>query len=214
MDIAKYIDHTILKCDAQKSDIEKLCYEAKKYNFATVCVNACWVNHAKILLSGTKVGIACVVGFPLGATSTDTKVFESIEAAKNGATEIDMVVNVGFLLSGELTLFENDIKKVVSGCKIPVKAILETCKLTDDQIVVATQIADKCGVAFVKTSTGFGGGGATEHDVALMKANSKNALVKASGGIRDYETAVKMINAGASRLGTSAGIEIVNSSKN
>lgn len=210
MQISKYIDHTLLKSDATKDEIEQLCYQAKQYDFASVCVNACWVNHAKILLAGTDIAIACVVGFPLGATTTEVKVAESVQAIKNGATEIDMVTNIGFLLSNQLSAYEYDIKKVVEACSgVDIKAILETSKLSKDLIVTATKIADKCGVAFVKTSTGFGGGGATVEDVKLMKDNCVNAQVKASGGIRDYATAKLMIDAGATRLGTSAGIAIV-----
>lgn len=209
MQLNKYIDHTILKAQATQSDIQKLCAEAKQYNFASVCVNACWIAYAKELLQGSDVNIACVVGFPLGATTTATKVFESVEAVKNGADEIDMVLNVGKMKDGDYDFVFNDIKQVVDQSRAVVKVILETCLLTKEEIAKATQIAVQAGAHFVKTSTGFSSGGATVEDVEIMKANCGNAHIKASGGIRDYDTAVAMIKAGATRLGTSSSINIV-----
>ncbi len=209
MKINKYIDHTILKPQATKADIYKLCAEAKQYDFASVCVNACWVEYAKELLAGTDINVACVVGFPLGATTTATKVFESVEAVKNGATEIDMVLNIGKMKDGDYDFVSGDILEVVKQSGAVVKVILETCLLTKEEIAMATRLAVQAGAHFVKTSTGFSTGGATVEDVEIMKANCGNARIKASGGIRDYATAMAMINAGATRLGTSSSIAIV-----
>ena len=194
MNLAKYIDHTILKAQATKEDIEKLCREAAEYGFASVCVNACRVKQASELLKDSDVNVACVVGFPLGATTT---------------SEIDMVINVGLMKDKDYDGVKEDIKAVVDGCKATVKVILETCLLTKEEIVKACHISAEAGAHFVKTSTGFSTGGATVEDVALMKKSCDGLKVKASGGIRDKQTALKMIEAGADRLGTSASIDIV-----
>ncbi|MGN0771092.1 MAG: deoxyribose-phosphate aldolase [Christensenellales bacterium] len=209
MNIAKYIDHTILKPQASKQDIEKLCKEAIQYGFASVCVNACRVEQASRLLEGSGVNVACVVGFPLGATTTSIKVAEAKEAVNNGAVEIDMVINVGLMKDGDYDGVKRDIKAVVDGCGVTVKVILETCLLTKEEIVKACSLCAEAGAHFVKTSTGFSTGGATTEDVALMKRSCQGLKVKASGGIRDKQTALRMIEAGADRLGTSASIDIV-----
>ena len=212
MKISKYIDHTVLAADADKRKIEKLCQEAKEYDFASVCVNTCWVPLCAELLKDTDVNVCTVVGFPLGAMSTEAKAYEAEWAVKHGADEVDMVLNVGFMKSGMVREAKDDIKEVkkAKGGKL-LKVILETCLLTDEEKKVACEIAMDAGADYVKTSTGFSKGGATVHDVELMRATVGNKLgVKASGGIRDYETAVAMIKAGASRLGCSAGVAIVN----
>ena len=212
MKISKYIDHTVLAADADLKKIEKLCAEAKEYDFASVCVNTCWVEKCAELLKGTDVNVCTVVGFPLGAMSTEAKAYEANWAVKHGATEVDMVLNVGFIKSGMVKEAEDDIravKKATEGKLL--KVILETCLLTDEEKKLACEISMKAGADYVKTSTGFSKGGATVHDVELMRAVVGDKLgVKASGGIRDYETAMAMIKAGASRLGCSAGVAIVN----
>ena len=210
MELNKYIDHTILKPEANKENIEKLCNEAKQYNFKSVCINPCWISYAKELLKDSDVLIATVIGFPLGATTSEVKAFEAKQAVQNGANEVDMVLNIGKMIDKDYDYVMNDIKAVVNASKVTVKVILETCKLTKDEIAKASQLASLSGADFVKTSTGFGGGGAKVEDVKIMKENCGNLKVKASGGIRDYNTAVEMINAGAERLGTSASIAIVN----
>lgn len=206
-----YIDHTILKADAVQKDIEVLCEQAKKYQFYAVCVNGCYVKTCKNLLSDSRVKIASVIGFPLGAMSTAAKVFEAEQAVKDGADEIDMVLNVGWLKDGKYEQVSEDIfavKKAI-GNKV-LKVILETCYLIDEEKKKACEIAMNAKADFVKTSTGFGTGGASLEDVKLMKSIVGEELqVKASGGIRDAETAKKYINAGASRIGTSSGIAIV-----
>lgn len=211
-ELNRYIDHTALKANATESDIIKLCSEAKEHSFYAVCVNSRFVPLCKKELEGTDVKIASVIGFPLGAMATDVKAFETAWAAKNGASEIDMVIEVGLLKEGKTDLVFEDIKAVVDAAKANgaiVKVILETGELTDEQIVTACKLSEKAGARFVKTSTGFGVGGATEHHVSLMKASVSDAvLVKASGGIRDRQTALKMIEAGADRIGASAGIAI------
>ena len=212
MKLNRYIDHTLLKAAATESDIIKLCSEAKEHSFYAVCVNSCYVPLCKRELAGSDVKIACVAGFPLGAMSTEAKAFEAGQAAKAGADEIDMVINVGFMKAGDTDAVYNDIKAVVDAAArfgATVKVIIECCELTDAEKVSACRLAEKAGAAFVKTSTGFGSGGATAEDVALMRASVGPAVqVKAAGGIRDKETAEKMIAAGASRIGASAGIEI------
>lgn len=211
MDIAKFIDHTILKPTAQRKDIEKLCTEAKEYNFASVCVNPCWVAYASKLLEGSSVKVCTVIGFPLGANDSAVKAFEAKTAIKQGASEVDMVINIGALKAGEYDIVKQDIQAVreASAGKI-LKVIIETSYLTDEEKQKACRICTDCGADFVKTSTGFSEGGATAKDVALMaKAVKGKAKVKASGGIRTREDALKMIEAGASRLGTSSGIKIV-----
>ncbi len=211
MSIAKYIDHTLLAADATESAVRKLCEEAAEHHFASVCVNSCWVNLAAELLKGTGVHVCTVVGFPLGAMDTVAKAFEAQNAVSSGADEIDMVINIGYLKSGEQDKVLDDIKAVrkASEGKI-LKVIIETCLLSDDEKRLACELSEKAGADFVKTSTGFSKGGATVHDVALMKATVGDRLgVKASGGVRDYKSAKAMIEAGATRIGASAGIAIV-----
>ena len=211
MGLNKYIDHTILKATASSSDVQKLCEEAIEHEFYSVCVNGCYVADAKQLLQGTDVKVAAVVGFPLGAMTTAAKVFEAKEAVENGASEIDMVINVAKLKDGEFDYVENEIRliKEVIGDNV-LKVIIETCYLTDEEKVKACELSLVAKADFVKTSTGFGTGGATYEDVKLMKSVvGDNAKVKASGGVRDKETAQKYVNLGAERLGTSSGIEIV-----
>ena len=207
----KYFDHTILKADAKKEDVLKICEEAKKYDFASVCVNGYWTKLVSETLKGSSVKTCTVVGFPLGAMTTQAKAFETEDAVRNGANEIDMVINVGELKAGNYELVENDIKEVKKACgEALLKVIIETCYLSDEEKVKACEISVKAGADFVKTSTGFGTGGATKEDVQLMKDTVKDrAQVKASGGIRDKETALLMIDAGADRLGTSATVNIV-----
>lgn len=215
MKINKYIDHTILKADATSAQIIRLCKEAKEYDFASVCVNTCYVPLCKELLKDTEVNVCCVVGFPLGAMDSSAKAFEAATAVKNGADEVDMVINVGAAKEGNWDYVEKDIRGVVEAAdgKL-VKVIIETCLLTDEEKVKACEAAVRAHAHFVKTSTGFSTGGATVEDVRLMKETVKgNAKVKASGGIRTYEDAMKMIEAGADRLGCSAGIKIMEGSK-
>ena len=209
MNIAKYIDHTVLKAFAVKEDITKLCTEAKQYNFASVCVNPFWVSYAAELLKGSDVKVCTVVGFPLGANESAIKAQEAALAVKHGAQEVDMVINIGALKGGQTDIVEADIKAVREACKdVLLKVIIETSYLTDEEKVTVCKICAKCGAEFVKTSTGFSDKGATEHDVKLM-AQACGLKVKASGGIKTKEDAFKMIEAGASRLGTSSGIKIV-----
>ncbi len=216
MEINKYIDHTLLKADATKDQIKKLCEEAKEYNFASVCVNSCWVNYCKDLLKDTDVNVATVIGFPLGAMDSVSKAYETKEALANGADEFDMVINVGQLKSGNIDYVTSDIASVVNaaGGKV-VKVIIETCLLSDAEKVTACNCAIAAKADFVKTSTGFSTGGATAEDVKLMSDTVKASglKVKASGGIRSYEDALKMIEAGADRLGCSAGIKIMEGAK-
>ena len=211
MGLNKYIDHTILKATASSSDVQKLCEEAIEHEFYSVCVNGCYVADAKHLLQGTDVKIAAVVGFPLGAMTTAAKVFEAKEAVENGASEIDMVINVAKLKDGEFKYVENEIRQIKEAIGDNVlKVIIETCYLTDEEKVKACELSLVAKADFVKTSTGFGTGGATYEDVKLMKSVvGDNAKVKASGGVRDKETAQKYVDLGAERLGTSSGIEIV-----
>ncbi len=213
--LAKMIDHTQLRAYATSDDIKKLCSEAKKYGFATVCVNPCWVPLASELLFGTDVKVCTVVGFPLGATTTETKVSEAKDAIRNGAQEIDMVINIGALKEKKYDFVRKDIQCVVESVgKVIVKVILETCYLTEEEKLKACELAKEAGARFVKTSTGFGTGGATVEDVALMrKTVGENMSVKAAGGIKTAEQAIAMINAGASRIGASASVEIVESIK-
>jgi len=210
--LAAMIDHTLLKPEATKEEIIKLCEEAKQYQFATVCVNSSWVSLAAKELSGTTVGVTTVVGFPLGAASSAAKAFEAQQAIADGADEIDMVMNIGLLRSGELAAAEQDIAAVAEACgnQAVLKVILETGMLTDEEIVAACTLSVRAGADFVKTSTGFGKGGATEQAIGLMRQTvGPDIGVKASGGIRDYETSCKMVEAGASRLGASASVAIV-----
>ena len=212
MKFEKYFDHTILKPEASKDDVKKICDEALKYDFASVCVNQYNTKFVADLLKGSDVKVCTVVGFPLGAVSTTVKVFETGEAIKDGAQEIDMVINVGALKDKDYTFVENDIREVKKACgdKAILKVIIETCLLTDEEKVKACELSVAAGADFVKTSTGFSKGGAKAGDVKIMKDTVKdNAKVKASGGIHSYEEAQEMIKAGADRLGTSATIAIV-----
>ena len=211
MKLNKYIDHTLLKQDATEEQIDCLLSEAKAYDFASVCVNPTWVEHAKKGLEGTDVKVCTVVGFPLGATTSAVKAFETKEAIQNGADEIDMVINVGALKSGNLTLVESDIRAVVeASCDKLVKVIIEACLLTDQEKVVACQLSQKAGADFVKTSTGFSTGGATIADVTLMRETvGPDMGVKAAGGARSYADALAFVEAGATRIGTSAGVAIL-----
>jgi len=210
-EIARKIDHTLLKADCTRDEIVTLCKEAKEHSFATVCVNPWWVPLAAKELAGTKVGITTVVGFPLGSTSTFTKIAEARDAIASGATEIDMVMNIGALKSGDLDAVKRDIEGVVLACRgqAIVKVILETCYLTNEEKKAACSIAKMAGADFVKTSTGFGSGGATVEDIALMRqAVGPDMGVKASGGVRDIDTARRLIAAGATRIGASASVAI------
>ena len=213
VDLARYIDHTILKPDAKESEVIKLCREALEYKFASVCVNASNVKLADSFLHGTDVKVCTVVGFPLGATTKETKAFEAAQAIENGASEVDMVINIGALKSGKLDVVEEDIKTLADVCKgkALLKVIIETCLLTDEEKTIACELSKKAGANFVKTSTGFSTGGATAEDITLMRRIVGPEMgVKASGGIRNLETALKMIEAGATRIGASASISIVN----
>lgn len=207
-----YIDHTLLKPDATREAIKKLCTEAAIYGFAAVCILPIWVKYAAEILAGTPVKICSVAGFPLGSNTTETKVFEAAQLVSLGAHEVDMVINIGALKSGDNHLIQDEIRAIVA-CTEPaiVKVIIETCQLTDDEKVTACRLAKEAGAHFVKTSTGFSTSGATLRDVALMrKTVGEHMGVKASGGIRDYATAAAMIEAGATRLGTSSGVTIAN----
>lgn len=205
------IDHTALKPETTKGDILKLTAEAKEYRFASVCVNPTWVKLASTELAGTGVDVCTVIGFPLGANTTAVKAFETSDAIQNGATEVDMVINIGELKDKNDDVVLSDIKAVVEAAKgTLVKVIIETCLLTDDEKVRACQLAVEAGADFVKTSTGFSTGGATATDIALMrKTVGPNIGVKASGGVRTKEEVLQMIEAGATRIGASAGVAIV-----
>ena len=212
MNLAKYVDHTLLKQDATKEQIKVLCEEATEHVFASVCVNPYWVNYASQLLNDSEVKVCTVIGFPLGASTSATKFFEAKNAIDNGATEIDMVINVGELKAKHYDDVQADIAAVVKAShpKAIVKVIIETCLLTKEEIVKACELSVAAGADFVKTSTGFSTGGATVEDVKLMKETvGDKALVKASGGVRSLEDAQNMIAAGADRLGTSSGIALV-----
>lgn len=209
--LAKMIDHTILKADATKDQVIKICNEALEYKFASVCINPSWVNLASEILNGSMVKVCTVVGFPLGATSTNAKIFETEQAIKDGAAEIDMVINIGRLKDRDLDYVLAEIKAVVDACKNKAltKIIIETCLLTDEEKVIACKIAKKAGADFVKTSTGFSSGGATKEDVKLMRDTVGPKMgVKASGGIRTLKDALTMIENGATRIGVSASIAI------
>nr|WP_042146001.1 deoxyribose-phosphate aldolase [Paucisalibacillus sp. EB02] len=212
-DIAKYIDHTLLKPDATKESILKIVEEARDYEFASVCVNPHWVPLCYKHLKDTTVKVCTVIGFPLGATSTESKVFETKQAISDGATEVDMVINIGELKSGNEEFVKQDIQAVVEAAKgkALTKVIIETSLLTEEEKVKACQIAKEAGTDYVKTSTGFSGGGATVGDVALMRKTVGPDLgVKASGGVRDLAQAKAVIEAGATRIGASSGVAIVN----
>ena len=208
---AAMIDHTLLKADATRDQIEKLCAEAKKYVFASVCVNPTWVKYSAELLAGTEVRVCTVIGFPLGASTSAVKAFETKDAIANGATEIDMVINIGALKNGEYDVVRDDIKAVVDAANgTLVKVIIETCLLTDEEKVKACELSVEAGADFVKTSTGFSTGGATAEDIALMRKTVGPDLgVKASGGVRNLEDMKKMIENGATRIGASSGVAIM-----
>ena len=211
--VASMIDHTLLKADATRANIEELCREAAQFHFATVCVNPTWVAAAAKLLAGSGVGVCSVVGFPLGATTPDVKGYETRRAIFDGAREIDMVINVGALKSGDLRVAECDIESVTTPCRDAgalSKVIIEAALLTDDEKITACTLAKAAGADYVKTSTGFGPGGATAADVALMRRVVGAEMgVKAAGGVRDLEGMKAMIAAGATRVGASAGVKIV-----
>ncbi|MEH7157032.1 deoxyribose-phosphate aldolase [Neobacillus drentensis] len=211
--IAAMIDHTLLKPEATREQIESLCREAKEYKFASVCVNPTWVSTAKELLQGSEVMVCTVIGFPLGATTSETKAFETKNAIEHGAYEVDMVINIGALKDHDDELVEKDIRAVVEAArgKAHTKVIIETSLLTKEEKIRACELAVKAGADFVKTSTGFSTGGATAEDIALMRKTVGPDLgVKASGGVRSTEDVEKMIEAGATRIGASSSIAIVN----
>ncbi|HSL21650.1 MAG TPA: deoxyribose-phosphate aldolase [Vicinamibacterales bacterium] len=216
-EVSSMIDHTLLKPDATRQEIEKLCAEAAKFRFATVCVNPTWVALAAARLRGSGVGVTSVVGFPLGATTADVKHYETRRAIFDGASEIDMVINVGALKSGDLRVAERDIEAVTSPCResgVLSKVIIEAALLTDDEKITACTLAKAAAANFVKTSTGFGPGGATVADVMLMRrVVGEDMGVKAAGGVRDYEGLKAMVAAGATRIGASAGVKIVQESE-
>ncbi len=209
--LSKTIDHTLLKAEATAAQIETLCAEAREYHFCSVCVNSSHVPLAASQLKDSDVKVCSVVGFPLGAMGTKAKAYEAAVAIEEGAEEIDMVINIGWLKSGEIAKVEQDIQALREATKGKIlKVIFETALISKEEIVTLCEICTRVGVDFVKTSTGFSTGGATLEDVALMKASvGEGVQVKASGGIRDYETAVAMLEVGATRLGVSAGIAIV-----
>lgn len=212
MSINKYIDHTLLKPESTQEQIDKLIAEAKEYNFASVCVNPTWVSHTAEALKDSDVKVCTVIGFPLGANTSRVKAFETKDAIENGADEIDMVINIGQLKAKQYDFVENDIRAVVeaSGDKL-VKVIIETCLLTDEEKEKACQLSVAAGADYVKTSTGFSTAGANVHDVALMrKTVGPNVGVKAAGGARTYADAEAFVEAGATRIGASSGVAIVN----
>ncbi|MDW4527422.1 deoxyribose-phosphate aldolase [Rossellomorea marisflavi] len=210
--IANMIDHTLLKPESTKEQVEILCQEAKEYTFASVCVNPTWVSYAHELLEGTQVKVCTVIGFPLGASTPEVKAFETKDAITNGATEVDMVINIGALKSGDDALVKRDMEAVVAASKGKAlsKVIIETCLLTDEEKVKACKLAVEAGADYVKTSTGFSTGGATVADITLMRETvGPDIGVKASGGVRSLEDAQNMIEAGATRLGASSGVKIM-----
>lgn len=215
VELAKLIDHTLLKPDASSDDIVRVCEEGKYYGFATVCVYPTWVPLASKLLHDTDIKVDTVIGFPFGATITEVKVFEAQTVIVKGAEEVDMVMNIGALRSGHIDFVRKDLKSVVKVAKennVISKVIIETCYLTREEKITSCRLVLESGADFVKTSTGFGSGGATVEDVRLLRENVGNkAGVKASGGIRTYQDALKMIRAGASRIGSSSGVKIVES---
>lgn len=215
MHIARYIDHTLLKATATTDDIKKLCEEAIQFDFFSVCVNSSYVKLCLELVQYSNTKIASVVGFPLGAMDSYSKIIEAEQAIKNGAHEIDMVINIGLLKSTRTKEVEDEIKQIKKAIGDNIlKVIIETCYLTDDEKRIATKITVDAGADFVKTSTGFGTAGATPEDVLLMKSVTENRIqIKASGGIRDYETAKRYIDLGVTRIGTSNGVQIVTGEK-
>ena len=208
----KLIDHTLLKANASKNDITKLCDEAMQYDFASVCVNPVWVSYCAEYLKESDVRVCTVIGFPLGANTSKVKAYEAKMAIEEGADEVDMVINIGALKAGDMDTVYQDIQAAVDASQGHcVKVIIETCLLTDEEKVLACQQAMKAKATFVKTSTGFSTGGATVHDVALMKQTvGDHCEVKASGGVKTFEDMEAMVNAGASRIGTSSGISLMN----
>lgn len=212
-DLARYIDHTLLRPEATAADIDRLCREARECSFAAVCVNPFWVRRAAQSLRGTAVKVASVVGFPFGATPAEIKAYETRRVLRDGAREIDMVANIGALKSGDHDLVRADIAKVADACRevgAALKVIIETAYLTDEEKVVASHLAKQARASFVKTSTGFGPGGATVHDVLLMRETVGPEMgVKASGGVRTAEDLRDMLAAGATRIGASAGVQII-----
>lgn len=209
--IASIIDHTLLKASATPEQIIQCCRQAREYKFASVCANPCFVRLMSEELKGSGVKVCTVIGFPLGASSTDVKVYEAERTVEDGADEIDMVINIGALKAGDLKYVENEIKKVVHASQDAiVKVIIETCYLDDSQKIIACKIAQEAGAGFVKTSTGFGTSGAKVEDVRLMRQTVGNSMgVKAAGGIRSLDDVLKMIEAGADRIGTSSGVAIM-----
>lgn len=216
MKISSYIDHTLLKATATKNDIKTLCEKALEFNFFSVCVNSCYVNYAKQLLVNSNINVCTVVGFPLGAMSTNAKVAETKQALKDGADEIDMVINIGLLKSKDFDAVWKDIEAVKNVIPNQVlKVILETCYLEDIEIIKATELAIQSGADFIKTSTGFGTEGASFNAIKLIKSTiDNNTKIKASGGIKDYATAKQYIDMGVNRIGTSSGVKIVSESNN
>lgn len=212
MNINKLIDHTALKPNTNKESILKLIAEAKTYDFASVCVNPCWVALAHQELKNTDVKVCTVIGFPLGANTTEVKVFETKDAIEKGAQEIDMVINIAMLKDKEYDYVENEFHQIVEAAKDKaiVKVIIETCLLTDEEKIKACELSQKAGADFVKTSTGFSTGGATVHDIALMRKTVGAEMgVKASGGVHTHEEALAMVKAGATRIGASAGVKLL-----
>lgn len=215
MELNRYIDHTLLKAVASEADIKKICDEAKEYNFRAVCVNGSYVKTAVAELKGTETGIAAVIGFPLGAMTKEAKVFEAKQCIEDGATEIDMVLNIGFLKDGRYEEVEQEIREIKEAIGDNVlKVIHENCYLTDEEKRKACELSVNAKADFVKTSTGFGTGGSTFEDVALMKeVVGDKAEIKAAGGVRDFATAEKYINMGVTRLGTSSGVSLMTTGK-
>ncbi|API89373.1 deoxyribose-phosphate aldolase [Marinilactibacillus sp. 15R] len=210
--LKSYIDHTVLKPESTDLDIQQACLDAKKYNFKAVCINPTWVSYVSDLLKGTAVNTCTVIGFPLGANTTATKVNETKQAIKDGADEVDMVINIGAMKSEDFSLVHDDIRAVVTAAdkKAIVKVIIETSLLSHNEKIRACEIAKRAGADFVKTSTGFSTGGATVEDIKLMRtAVGPEMGVKASGGVRTYEDAKRMIEAGATRIGTSNGVALL-----
>ena len=211
MKLSKYIDHTLLKADASIEAIKKLCLEAKEYDFKSVCVNTCNIELCKKELAGSDVLTCCVIGFPLGAMSTESKVFETKDAVEKGADEVDMVINIGRLKDKDYEYCTNEIKQIKAACgSKTLKVIIETCLLTDEEIVEACKCTMNGGADFVKTSTGFSTSGATFEGVALMKKTvGDKCYIKAAGGVRSHEDMLKMIELGANRIGTSSGTKLI-----
>lgn len=214
--VAKIIDHTVLKAVATESDVLKICSEAKEYGFFSVCINPYYISIAKEALSGSDVKVCTVIGFPLGASTSEVKAFETIDAINKGADEVDMVINIGALKDKKYDYVQSDIEAVVNAAnkKALVKVIIETCYLTDEEKIMACELAVKAGTDYVKTSTGFGTGGSTPSDIKLMRQTVGNDIgVKASGGVRNANDALTIIQSGASRIGASSSIEIVTGNK-